>query len=97
MNAYDPAIFSDSNYISDSRRSFRGKDIYQFIKNVENTMIQVVIHPMHFSETGKGYDEVMFTALIDYLSEIHKIFIVNSTYLEQVGEDPIAALRKKLS
>jgi len=97
VNAYDPQMFSDANYISDSRFSFRGKDIYDFISNIRDSMIQIVFHPMHFSSSGKGYDKITFDVFTRYMNEIHANFLANSAYKEQVGEDYMANLRIKLA
>ncbi|MDD2228290.1 MAG: hypothetical protein PHY48_02635 [Candidatus Cloacimonetes bacterium] len=96
VNAYKSDLFSDANYISDSRFSFRGKNIYDFINRVHDTMIQIVFHPMHFSDHGYGYDSVMPESVIRYAEEIHRTFSVNSTYEEQVGDDFFNLLKKKL-
>ena len=95
-NAYDPRMFSDENYISDSRFSFRGKDPFEFLKNIDNSMVQILLHPMHFAVAGGGYDEIFCESFIRHMNEVHRNFIVNSTYLDQVGDDFIAVLKRRL-
>ncbi len=96
INAYDPAFFSDKNYISDSCFGFRGKNPFEFIDGIENSMIQVLLHPMHFSENGLGYDDIMVASFLSYMNEIHHAFLVNATYKKQVGNDFMKLLKSKL-
>jgi hypothetical protein len=97
INAYDPKWFSDDNYISDSMFLFRGKDPYEFLKNINKNMIQILLHPMHYTETGGGYDEIFCDYFIRYINEVHNSFKINSTYLEQVGDDLIAIFKKRMT
>ena len=87
VNAYDPKMFSNENYISDSRFSFRGKNPFEFIKGIDNSMIQILLHPMHYSELGSGYKEIMFSTFMRYINDVHCNFKTNNVYVEQVGED----------
>lgn len=96
INAYDPKYFSDENYISDSCFSFRGKDPYAFLDRIQNQMVQILLHPMHFSELGWGYDEVLPNAFINFIKEVHESFSINETYRKQVGPDIIPHLRRCL-
>jgi hypothetical protein len=95
VNAYDPKLFSDENYISDSCFSFRGKDPFAFMKNIDKGMVQILLHPMHYSESGGGYDEILFNTFVRYMNDIHTAFKTNSTYMEHVGEDFMAVFKKK--
>ena len=97
VNAYDNSMFSDDNYISDSCYMFRGKHPFEFIKKIGNSMIQILLHPMHYSESGGGYDQVFVDTMSRYMQQVHSNFLVNPTYKEQVGEDFIAGLMKRLS
>ena len=95
VNAYDPQMFSDQNYISDSRYSFRCKDPFQFIENITTQMIQILLHPMHYSPDGGGYDAVVIRSLEQFINEVHEDFSVNSSYRNQIGDDLVAAFRRK--
>jgi len=97
VNAYDSKLFSDENYISDSRYSFRGKNPYEFLKKIEKSMIQILLHPMHYSEKGNGYDSVLTDTFLKYMTDVHETFLVNSTYVEQVGNDFVKLLKNRLS
>lgn len=58
FNAYDPRIFSDAVYFSDSGMGFRGKDPYIFVERRGDRTLQMLFHPEHFSESGHGYGEI---------------------------------------
>lgn len=96
VNAYDPRLFSNENYISDSRFLFRGKNPFEFLKNIDKGMIQILLHPMHYSITGGGYDEILCNTFIRYMNDIHNTFKENSTYFDQIGEDFISILKNRL-
>jgi len=94
VNAYDPAMFSNNNYISDSCFSFRGKNPFEFIKGIKSSMIQILLHPMHYSEQGWGYDNIFVNSFKSYMNQIHESFLVNPTYREQVGDNFFNLLKK---
>ena len=96
INAYDPAFFSNKNYISDSCFNFRGKNPFEFIDGIEDNMIQILLHPMHFSEKGWGYDDILVDSFKSYMEQIHDAFSINMTYKEQVGNDFIELMKNKL-
>lgn len=54
-NGYDPQYFNPENYLSDSRMGFRGKDPMTFIEKAKTNLIQVLLHPFHYSEEGGDY------------------------------------------
>ena len=95
-NAYDPKIFSNDNYISDSRMQFRGKDIYGFLDGIKNSHIQILLHPMHFSEKGYGYDSILKKYINNVLSELHEYFSTNTTYQEQTKGKLLELMKKEL-
>ncbi len=74
LNAYDPKIFSDDKYLSDSRMQFRNKNPFEFIKNVKEHVMQILTHPMHFSEDGMGYFQIIPNALNDYMKRMDYYF-----------------------
>lgn len=85
VNAYDPEIFTQESYISDSRMEFRNKDIFKFIDRIEQGTVQILLHPMHYSETGHGYLEAIRKHLSCYIHKIDKNFSVNTTYQKHVN------------
>ncbi len=85
INAYDPKYFNDACYISDSRMNFGKKEPFEFVKAISRGPIQVLLHPMHYSESGHSYPNIMSEHICRYTRTIHNNFSVNSTYREQVG------------
>lgn len=83
LNAYDSRIFSDETYMSDSCMNFRGKDPYEFIKKAENSPIQILLHPLHYSENGDKYPDIFFKYIKNYVNDIDEVFSVNSAYTRQ--------------
>jgi len=58
FNAYDPRIFGDEVYLSDSDMQFRGKDPHEFVKDKGDRTIQLLFHPGHFTPFGEGYSGI---------------------------------------
>lgn len=86
INAYDPEIFSEDSYISDSMFSFRGKNPLEYIKKSENQRIQFLIHPIHFFSGGNlSYEKQINNMVNNYYKKINEIFSVNRVYLK--GKD----------
>jgi len=79
-NAYDSLFFSDEFYFSDSRMEFRGKNPYEFVERVKKHTIQVLLHPLHFTEDGIEYPDIFCKYLKDHVDAIDDVFKVNSTY-----------------
>lgn len=86
INAYDKKIFYPECYISDSQMNFRGQMIYEFVKNIKYRTIQILLHPMHYSETGSGYSGAVQDHVLNYLKIIDDSFSVNPTYCTQTAD-----------
>lgn len=87
VNAYDPKIFTEENYISDSCFSFRGKEPFEFIECINQGTVQVLIHPLHFTSHGGGYDEIFATHFAEVIYNHHNsYFKANKHYKEHVGQ-----------
>ncbi len=84
VNAYSNTLFSNENYISDSCMSFRGKDIFTFFDKQIDKPFQLLLHPLHFSETGGDYNSIFTYFARTFLSYIENDFRGNVTYNEQV-------------
>ena len=94
VNAYDTKFFSDSNYISDSCFSFRGKNPFEFIKGVDKSMIQILLHPLHYTNSGGGYDEIMVNSFKRRMKETSKEFsLFNKVFKEQIGDSLVKLFR----
>ena len=48
INAYNPEIFNDDCYISDSLFSFRGKDPVEWVEKSKTQIIQFLAHPFQY-------------------------------------------------
>lgn len=89
VNAYDPTIFSDENYISDSCMDFRGKNIFKFVEKARESLIQVNLHPIHYSDDSEDYVEIFRKHVLSYIDKIDNNFQVNRTYLACRGNIPL--------
>lgn len=94
-NAYDPAIFSHDNYLSDSRMSFRGKDPFDFVTRVKHSPLQILLHPMHFSDQGQGYRGRLCEHIKSYCDRLESGFRENSSCDEELGNDSLLSLISK--
>ena len=79
-NAYDKKFFSDVCYLSDSRMDFRGKNPYTFVKKIKEYPIQILLHPLHYSEDNLTYPDIIYEHIKSYTDVIHSRFLLNSTY-----------------
>lgn len=68
LNAYDPAIFGPGRYLSDSSRNFR-QDPWDFLKSAPDA-IQLLFHPLHFSETVQDYPEIFAEQTLRWLGRV---------------------------
>jgi hypothetical protein len=89
LNAYDPDIFCDAQYLSDSCFSMRGKDMLDFVSQTPSKK-QVLIHPMHWHENKKTYHDVFAEHIRLVKRNIHKGFSVNRTYLAELEQKRVA-------
>ncbi|MFQ6084236.1 MAG: hypothetical protein ACE5KE_00050 [Methanosarcinales archaeon] len=94
LNAYDKKCFSNENYISDSMRSFKGKNPYEFVKKAKTQTIQMILHPEHFSEHYISYLDIFKNHIISEVNFLDKYFKkYNSKFREEIGS---SSLREKL-
>jgi hypothetical protein len=84
-NAYSKEIFSDDKYMSDSCMDFRGKNPYAFVTKAKDVPLQIVFHPMHWSENGQDYIGFFAKYLADFIDCIDNTFRVNRTYKRSIG------------
>lgn len=91
-NAYDPAIFSNETYASDSCMDFRGKDMGVFLTQAEKGPVQLLLHPMHYTENGYGYPEIMEKYVREVAETIDRDFAVNWKFSEQMKGRTIAGM-----
>lgn len=84
-NAYSKRIFSDHTYLSDSRMDFRGKDPYEFVRAAIDRPVQVLLHPIHYSENGDAYPDLYCRMLKSHIGEVHREALVNTAYAGQMS------------
>ena len=82
-NAYDPSVFDDECYVSDSCMNFRGKNPYEFILRASERPVQVLAHPMHFHEKRLTYPEIYAKHIKVNTGVIGDIAAVNRSFLPQ--------------
>lgn len=74
VNTYNPAYYGPEKYITDSNQHFRCGDPLAFIKQFEGPILQIVIHPIWWSEQGQTLEQKLMKIVeetkkntIDYL------------------------------
>jgi len=83
INAYDKKIFTEDTYISDSCKSFRGKDPFRFVENKEDKTLQILLHPMHFQEEDLSYSDILKKDIYNYVDDVHAMFLPNRSYKKE--------------
>lgn len=86
INAYHKEFFSDESYMSDSCMDFRGKDLFEFISKAKEKPIQILLHPLHYTENGEDYIRIFTNFILDQTEAIDTNFRVNATYSSLVGD-----------
>lgn len=86
INAYDKDFFSDESYMSDSCMDFRGKDPFEFVSKAKEKPIQILLHPLHYTENGEDYIGIFTNYILGLTDLIDNNFMVNPTYSSLVGD-----------
>lgn len=85
-NAYSKEFFNPNLYLSDSCKDFRGKDVLTFIKKGQSNLLQVLFHPIHFSENTESYIESFVKDIEVKINNFDKYMHINKTYTSEIGE-----------
>lgn len=85
MNAYDPSIFKSDRYISDSCMSFRGKEPHQWVALGRDKTVQLLIHPLHFSDTKRPYTDIFLEKIRNDALDIEQYFRVIECFDKALG------------
>lgn len=88
-NAYSKEFFNPDLYLSDSCKDFRGKEIFEFIKKGKDDLLQVLFHPIHFSEKGGTYIENFNELIENRINKFDKNMYANKTYKIEIGESTL--------
>lgn len=90
-NAYDKRIFSDRCYLSDSCMDFRGKDPYEFAEQVKDFPLQILLHPLHYSEHKEKYPDIICKVLHKYIDGVDQAMRVNRAYAKAMSTTDLFA------
>lgn len=82
-NAYDPKVFSEDRYISDSHMEFQ-KDIFKFLKNPQKFPLQILLHPFQYDSKKRDYRQIIDRFMGDFVGEVDKDFRRMTSYKRQV-------------
>ena len=77
INAYDPAVFDEERYLADSRMLFSGKDPFAFALQAKDRPVQILLHPLHYSEKGDLYPDIFERYLSRTMLVLDEVFKVN--------------------
>lgn len=89
INAYHKDFFTDESYLSDSCMNFRGKDPLEFILKAKEEPIQILLHPLHYTENGENYIGIFRKFILNLTKTIDKNFKVNPTYSSLVEDEKL--------
>jgi len=93
-NAYDKQIFSKERYLSDSQMKF-SSDIYEFVKNSKNFTIQILLHPMYYTNEGIPIPDIFYNFVCNFVDKIDKTAKNNSTYAKMMNTDLLSYISNK--
>lgn len=94
-NAYDPSIFDPSCYVTDSRRRLP-EHARAVLERAGERAIQLVLHPLHYSPNGHGYDHIMSRYVLDIIEEVERNFAVNEEYRAAVDPGLVHAVEASI-
>lgn len=87
LNAYDPAIFGAGIYLSDSCMRFR-HDPWIFVEQARRRVVQLLLHPLHFSAAGDDYSKIIRRHHSRVLQAVDKLWRINEGYRANVLTPP---------
>ncbi|MEW6279259.1 MAG: hypothetical protein AB1758_11585 [Candidatus Eremiobacterota bacterium] len=93
LNAYDPRIFQPDRYLSDSCLRFR-HDPFEFVARPREGPLQILLHPVHYSEEGGGYAHRFSSLLGRFLQELDgNVRPYNATYAAEIQPELLTWFR----
>ncbi|WP_238858844.1 MULTISPECIES: hypothetical protein [unclassified Clostridium] len=87
INTYSKEYFNTEYYFSDSCMNFRGKNIMELASKADQHMIQVLFHPIHFSESGQKYTDIFKNIIVSKINEFDTFMRGNRTYKNDIGSN----------
>lgn len=76
-------------YASDSCMDFRGKDLLQLVKLSKKNIVQLLLHPLHYSVDGDNYVQIFRDHFAREIALTDLEYIDNKTYVKTVGDKNI--------
>jgi hypothetical protein len=64
--------------------NFRGKNIFNFVKLAESKLLQILLHPIHFSDNGSGYVDVFKDMFYEKINSFDNDARVIYTYAKDI-------------
>ena len=87
LNAYDPKIFYDEIYWSDSRGVIK-KDIFEVLnKTRDDKTVQILMHPIYYGEDGYRYLELLYDTIFEYADEMDNEYRINKVYDDEIPKE----------
>jgi peptidoglycan/xylan/chitin deacetylase (PgdA/CDA1 family) len=83
-NAYSKKYFSPDRYMSDSCMCFRDKHPYKFIADTISVPVQILLHPIHYTDNGDSYPEIFARIIKKKIDTTDAELQVNRTYKKQI-------------
>ena len=80
INAHNELLFSDENYFADSCGDFRGKDPFEMVQQAKNIHVQMVLHPIFYSNEGNTFASLVET----FIDRLNRYGSVNPLYVQEV-------------
>jgi len=81
IDAYNPSIFNNDCYISDSSFSFRGKNPYEFVEMSKQGLVQFLTHPdQYFSKNKISHKPLIRRMVNDHAQSILRSMGDNSIF-----------------
>jgi len=89
INAYDPKLFNDETYWSDSRGIIK-KDIYKVLeKTKEGKTVQILMHPIYYSDEGYSYETLFDESVLEYALSLYEEYRINKIYDKEIDIEDI--------
>ena len=88
VNAYSPELFEPNRYWSDSLMRPR-KDLWAFIAGASAQVLQVLMHPFHYSATGAGYRDLFVGNVREYAAALDSQFRPVNAHYRDAFPEPI--------
>ena len=89
INAYDPKLFVREYYMSDSRKSFRDKEPYEFVQLGRDKRLQILFHPIHFAAKENTYYEQFETSIHTLIDKYDMLMKLNVKYLDEMDNESL--------